>query len=205
MYKKVRNQASGSNARGSLSDVGEMLRYQPPKSNVWGHALRGMKPSKLHALASRFEDRVAASVAKRSAMAFLSPVDYQAVPPVSAMREVEEAVGRPFEHGQLILSEEELDRALAFLVRSEDRLLDLTYDFSIWRSVEIDAWKIGELHSKTRSEIKWVYGTSPRVCTSLWFQSRDEFYHVQVAFQELGICRLSEKHLKIAKRGIPRL
>ena len=72
----------------------------------------------------------------------------------------------------------------------------------LWDTVVVQAWRIHDRIADTSSGMDWIFGMSPRICTTFWFQNRDEFYYVQETLEELRICHLNEKHLKEMKRRV---
>jgi hypothetical protein len=177
-----------------------MLRYQPPKSNTWGHSLRKMKPSKERALVGEFERiAISRSVFGASSLWICRISTDHAVQP-EVIKRFELALKKESKEGYFHLTETEFEAALEYLISDEDGLPQLKGNVMLSKMVDIQEWRIRELSVPTKSRIHWVYGSSPHFSTFLRFNDREEFDFIQKVFEDLKICRLNEKHLKPVKR-----
>ena len=122
-----------------------MLRYEPPKSSVWGHSLRKMPEDRIK---SRFSQFLTNAVAA-----------YDELWPVSA--------------------------------RSQ--------------TFEIKKWRINGQEVDTRSRIMIHFGERPYISTMLVFETFEQFQSIKRVLEDIGLCKLNEKHLKMIKTKSKRL
>ena len=176
-----------------------MYRYQPPKSSVWGHSLRNMKPAKEREL---FHEFLRLAVAEyRIGQGSLS---------ISSM-ESPQLGARTVEHFERVLnvksfngffpklSEAQIDICFKELVLDEQ--LCVGQHVNLLEPVSIAKWLINERQSATRSSIILYYGSLPLLSTFLRFETIEEFQYIQHVMRTLKLCRLNDKHLKPGKRS----
>lgn len=178
-----------------------MYRYQPPKSSVWGHSLRKMKPARERELFQEFLRLAVASYqVGEGSLGITSIGPAQSAQSVSSCVEhFERVLGTPSFNGFFPkLSPESIEACFRELVSNEKWYLDshalLLQPFSI------TSWLVDGREVKTRSAIMVYYGSTPTLSTTLVFESLDEFHCVRRTLETLKLCRLNEKHLKAVKR-----
>jgi len=180
-----------------------MYRYSPPKSSVWGHGLRKMSPAREKQLSQQFLETAVAEY--EFAIASLN-VGAIAADRVEAARQVvryfERLLGRDALNTSFpILTKAEFDRCLAALISTPDFLAPRRPHISLSVHYKISQWRIRGAAIPTQSTLAFYFGTSPRIITFLLFSTVSEFKFVQSVLAELGLCTLSDKHLKLDKRA----
>ena len=178
-----------------------MLRYQPPKSNIWGHSLRKMKPSKERAAADEFEKKTVAKSVLGASSLWIARVLADKAIGAELIQQFETALGKESKEGYFHIVEAEFETAFGVLVSLEDELPDLKAHVLLSRRVKVQEWLIDGVAVPTASTLSWDFGTRPGVSTFLQFNDRREFDFIAAAFEELKICRLNEKHLKPVRRA----
>lgn len=182
--------------------LGKMiLRYQPPKSNIWGHSLRKMKPSIERALSGEFEEAAVARLSFSASSLWISRKAADRIVPQDLISRFEAAVQKESKEGFFHLSEVEFERAFAVLVTCESALSDIDATIALSRIVRIQEWRIAGVPVPTSSSVHWDFGSSPGISTFLSFGDRAEFDYVREVLERLKICRLNEKHLKPQKKS----
>ena len=175
-----------------------MYRYQPPKSSVWGHSLRNMKPAREREL---FQEFLRMAVAEyRIGEGSLS---------ISSM-ESPELGARSVEHFERVLnvksfngffpklSQAQIDICFSELVLDEH--LCVGQHVNLLEPISIAKWLIDERRTMTHSSIVLYYGSSPLLSTFLRFDTLEDFHYIQDVLLTLKLCRLNDKHLKVERR-----
>lgn len=175
-----------------------MLRYQPPKANVWGHSLRKMKPSIEIARAREFERRAVGSCQfATSSLMIAKLVSGPNEPlPLSVIKFFEDELKVASRLGYFRFDEAEFERALNLLIKHESAGQEFPAFIILSRVVEITAWKINGTDVPTTSNMHWAFGTQPDISTFLTFNDRAEYEFIRQVLMELEICTLNEKHLR---------
>jgi hypothetical protein len=179
-----------------------MVFYRPPKSSIWGHSLRKMKPSvqleKTNELKnilsyeceqelfdivfyddSRYKKKVAEIDFNNVCEMFKSYIDCQIFTPGTNYK----------------MNELQFQLALEKLKSFEAMFSKITTDIVLSHRLNIKGWHINNTYVKTNAEITHVYGTSPHIGTEILFNNRNEFYYLKNLLGTLGLCELNEKYL----------
>ena len=174
-----------------------MYRYQPPKSNVWGHSLRNMKPARERALFGDFLARAVAEYAVGDGSlviaSLLSPELSGATVAHFENLLGQKAVNNSFSMLSPAQSQRCLDELVANEALYQQQYVILTQPFRIAN------WLIEGAPSSTESLISVNYGSAPLLSTWLDFSSKEEFSYVADVLASLKLCRLNAKYLKPAR------
>jgi len=134
-----------------------MLRYQPPKSNIWGHSLRNMKPSKEWALASAFEERVVARAGLGTSLLQISPPMPHDANRTDLIQTFERTLDRQSMRGFFKLTEPEFHLALDALGAQEDALPELPALITLSKFTQVLEWRVAGVVVPTSSTITWTF------------------------------------------------
>jgi len=176
------------------SGYSAMYRYQPPKSSNWGHSLRNMQPSREKALFSDFVARVVAQYSFLDGILLMANASQREVVQ-HFERLLGTTVGR--DGATFALTPQQCQQCLDEIVADaalRPRLL-LAEVFGI------SMWSINGEAIVTDSRIHLQYGIKPWVSTFLQFETVEQFHYVKRVLEDLGFCKLNEKHLRSSKRG----
>jgi hypothetical protein len=174
-----------------------MFRYQPPKSSVWGHLLRKMPAERVK---PRFQAFLATAVAEytfSSASLAIQDTSGQVIP------RYERLVGTPAQHGSHFapLTHEQSDRCIDELIKDEASDPAAAAQIAIAQLFEITRWRIDGEEAATSSRVTIHYGRLPCISTHFQFETVEQFHSVRRVLEEIGLCKLKEKHLKPVKSG----
>ena len=169
-----------------------MFRYQPPKSSVWGHLLRKMPADRAKA---RFQEFLNTAVAEHnfsSASLTIQDASGEVVP------RYERLVGSPAQNGCCFyrLTLEESDRCLDELIKDEASAPGATSRFALAQLFEITKWRVNGQEVPTTSSVSIHFGQLPCISTFFQFETVEQFYSVKRVLEDIGLCKLNEKHLK---------
>lgn len=178
-----------------------VLVYRPPKSSVWGHSLRRMKPQRQRALVRQFLETTTAS--RQFGMGSLSLSRVVARAPVDeAVRQFESLLGqRSYDGFFPNLSAPDVERCLDAFEADERWYAE--FGGSVLQTVAITAWLIDGVPKQTVSTLHAHYGVTPVLGTTLGFDSSEDFGRIKAALDAIGLCKLNEKHLKGRRGRIP--
>ena len=73
---------------------------------------------------------------------------------------------------------------------------------SYCRHFTVSKWRFGNEEVSTKSFFMLFYTKPLRLTVSLNFESIEQFYHVKGLLEDLGLCKLNEKHLRFNGRKI---
>ena len=168
--------------------------YRPPKSSVWGHALRNMKPGRQRALVRQFLETATAAHGFGEGSLSIAGVIARA-PVEEAIRHFESLLEQPSYAGFFPkLSARDVDRCLDEF--EADERWHVEFGASVLQAVSITQWLIDGIPRNTRSALHVHYGSMPVLGTMLGFESIEEFRSVKAALESIKLCKLNEKHLK---------
>ena len=172
-----------------------MFRYQPPKSSVWGHLLRKMPADRAKA---RFQEFLATAVAEHkfnSASLMIQDASRQIVP------RYERLIGMPAQNGCSFarLTLEQSDRCLDELIKDEASAPGAAGHFALAQLFEITKWRVDGQEVPTSSSVTIHYGQLPCISTFFQFETVEQFHTVRRVLEDIGLCKLNEKHLKPEK------
>ena len=184
-----------------------MYRYQPPKSNIWGHSLRNMEPARQRALFEQFLKRAVAEYSFEGGIltvfAGSPPPHLQGQEPYghateSDVQRFEQLLGAVAQNGWFYsLTPHQCEVALNEIIRDSV----LRPGVLLKQSFEISKWLINGQPAAIRSRIHLDYGMKPCISTFLKFETVEQFEFVKKVLSDLHFCTLNEKHLKPVKRG----
>lgn len=187
-----------------------MYRYSPPKSNIWGHSLRQMAPTRQKALFDEFLKRAVAehsltggslTLYMGSAPAFF-PLEAQGMWGHVTRNDVqrfEQLLGTSAREGSFYsLSPQQCEAALNEIIRNST----LIPGVMLLQGVDVSKWLIEGQPVATQSRIMLYYGMKPCLSTFLQFETTGQFECIKRVLSDLDFCKLNEKHLKLIKRGL---
>jgi hypothetical protein len=184
-----------------------MYRYQPPKSSIWGHSLRNMKPARQRALFDEFLKKAVAEYSWFGGSLTLFVGSAPAFTPPEAQGEWGHVTSNDVQRFQQLLgagdrafyslSPQQCETALEEIIRNSA----LAPGVMLVQSVDVSKWLIEGQPAATQSRFILYYGMKPCLSTHLQFQTTDEFEFIKRVLSDLKFCKLNEKHLKPMKRG----
>jgi len=176
----------------------------PPKSSVWGHSLRKMKPDKEKMLIDNFFRKAVAeyhfSVGSIFFQRTLDTLSNEDIVKESKNYFIELLDITPNEIALSNLSREQFDLCLNELLNNNDLFISGKSGIVLNASMQISKWLINYKEVSTESTLSVSYGAKPWISTFFTFSSMDEFDYIKGVLEELGICRLNEKYLKEKKQ-----
>ena len=169
-----------------------MFRYQPPKSSVWGHLLRKMPPDRAKARFQEFRNNAVAEDKFSSASLRIQDDSGEVV------RRYERLVGIPTQDGCSFarLTLEQSDRCIDELIKDESSTPGAAARFALTQMFEITKWRIDGQEVPTTSSVIIHYGQLPCISTFFQFETVEQFHSVRRVLEDIGLCKLNEKHLK---------
>lgn len=186
-----------------------MYRYSPPKSNIWGHWLRKMEPTRQKALFDEFLKKAVAEYSPSggsltfyigSAPAFF-PAEAQGMwghVTSDDVKRFEQLLGATAREGAFYsLTSQQSELALAELIQNPT----LLPGSMLLLGVDISKWLIEGQPVETQSRIHLYYGMKPCISTFLEFETTGQFEFIKRVLADLDFCKLNEKHLKPFKQG----
>lgn len=172
-----------------------MYRYMPPKSNVWGHALRKMPVAREKQLFGEFLKSAAAEHEfSFGSLSILNPSEET----VSHFEQLLSTVAA--NRGFWSLDPQQCEKCLDELIRYDALTPSEAGRFMLTQRVEVSKWRIESAAIPTNSSFLLYYGRRARIATFLQFETIEQFRSVRRVFEELRLCKLNEKHLKPEKR-----
>lgn len=178
-----------------------MYKYAPPKSSVWGHSLQKMKPGKQKTLVDEFINKSVSEFQFNN-----SSVIYQRTLDTVFDDDLANKSTKIFE--DLIsasssdvvdlsnLTEEHFKLCLKELQSNSSHFISGKSGIILKYGMKISKWLIDNKEVPTESIFIVSYGAKPWVTTFFTFSEIDHFHFVKKSLDELGICKLNQKHLK---------
>src|SRR5262245_25807926 len=172
-----------------------MFRYQPPKSSVWGHLLRKMPPDRVKARFQEFRNTAVAEDTFSSATLMIQDDSGEVV------RRYEHLVGMPALNGCSFprLTLEQSDKCIDELIKDEASAPGAAGRFALAQLFQITKWRIAGQEVPTTSSVSIHYGQLPCISTFFQFETVEQFHSVRRVLEDIGLCKLNEKHLKPVK------
>jgi hypothetical protein len=164
-----------------------MYFYNRPKSAIWGHSLKKMKPARINALFSEFLVRAVAehSIWHRTLQVFKPLTSIH-------VRRFEQLLGVVAPGGHFSLTPHQFEESLHEII-NDDALIP---DVLLMQGVAISQWLIEGQPVATDSRFLVYY--CPRPCLTTWlnFETIEQFQCIRRVFEDLDFCELHEKYLK---------
>jgi hypothetical protein len=170
-----------------------MYRYQPPKSAVWGHGLRGMPALRARKLLQEFLSSSAAQYEFHSASLSID----RGGDPHDRFAELLGVPPKQFMHKNLRFDESEA--CLNEVIRLEAASPKDACTIDLNQHFKITEWTIGGQPVQTQSTVTMHYGVRPFLSTRLWFQTVEQFQYIRDVMTDVGLCKFSAQHLKLMK------
>ena len=188
-----------------------MYSYRPPKSNIWGHSLRKIEPTRQKALFDEFLEKAVAeySATGGSLTLFVGLAPTYIASDLQEMREdpkraqvehFEKLLGIPSHNNGSFysLTGQQCETALAELIQESG----LMRGSMLLQGFEISKWRIEGRPVELQSRIHLYYGVKPCISTFLRFETMEQFEFIKGVLSDLNFCKLNEKHLKPIKHGL---
>lgn len=151
-----------------------------------------MPVARAHLLVDTFLGKAAAEYAFVSASVWTSGTDEAIV------ARYEQLAGARAMHGHIWnLDHRASEACIAEFVKDEAVFREKDVHLSIWQTFTVSRWRVGEAETLTESKIIAAYDIRPHLQTSLTFESMEQFEFVRDVLSSIGLCQLSEKHLKL--------
>jgi hypothetical protein len=117
------------------------------------------------------------------------------------VRRYERLVGIPTQDGCSFarMTLEQSDRCIDELIKDEASAPGAASRFALTQMFEITKWRIDGQEVPTTSSVIINYGQLPCISTFFQFETVEQFYSVRRVLEEIGLCKLNEKHLKPLK------
>jgi hypothetical protein len=144
---------------------------------------------------ARFQEFLATAVAEHkfcSASLKIQDASGQVVP------RYERLVGMPSQNGCFLapLTHEQSDRCIDELIKDEASAPGAASHFALAQLFEITKWRIEGQEAPTTSRVSIHYGQLPCISTFFQFETVEQFHSVRRVLEDIGLCKLNEKHLK---------
>ena len=144
---------------------------------------------------ARFQEFLATAVAEHkfsSASLMIQDVSGQVVP------RYERLIGMPAQNGcsfaQLTL--EQSNRCIDELIKDEASAPGAAGHFALTQLFESTKWWVDGQEVPTSSGVTIHYGQLPCISTFFQFETVEQFHSVRRVVDDIGLCKLNEKHLK---------
>ena len=185
-----------------------MYRYSPPKSNIWGHSLGKMQPTRQRELFAEFLKRAVAEHSPTGGSLQFFIGDAPAFLPLEAqgqwghvtsddVRHFEQLLGSAASEGAFFsLTAQQCETALTELIQRSALLPGSI----LLQGVEVSKWRIDGQPVTTQSRVSLYFGMRPCISTFLEFESTSQFEFIKRVLADLDFCKLNEKHLKPSSR-----
>jgi hypothetical protein len=117
------------------------------------------------------------------------------------VRRYERLIGIPTQDGCSFarMTLEQSDRCIDELIKDEASAPGAASRFALTQMFEITKWRIDGQEVPTTSSVIINYGQLPCISTFFQFETVEQFYSVRRVLEEIGLCKLNEKHLKPLK------
>jgi len=143
---------------------------------------------------ARFQEFLVTAVAEHkfsSATLSIQDASGQVVP------RYERLIGMPAQNGCFYrLTLEQSNRCLDELIKDEASAPGAASHFALAQLFEITKWRVDEQEVPTSSSVTIHYGQLPCISTFFQFETVDQFHSVRRVLEDIGLCKLNEKHLK---------
>lgn len=179
-----------------------MFRYAPPKSSIWGHKLRKMAAPRERQLVDEFLNLATVGSAFNNGSVSLPKVapGWEPLPGafLDLIRLFEREIGGfPSDSGYYAnLNQTQFDFCYNQLLQAGALDVDNPASGHLSCLITIPRWRLHGREISTSSNLIVHYGPLPCLSTMFRFETVDDFYSVQKILSDIGLCNLSEKHLK---------
>ena len=166
-----------------------MLYYKPPKSSIWGHKLRKMRPDRQRKLTRDFfAEGVSEYKFEIGSLTILSS-SAQLIQRFERLLKV-----TAYKNQFSILTQRQCQKCIDEIIKEPS--FQITRQLLLLQCFVISKWRIHNKKVVTNSRIMLFYGLQPCMSTFLQFNSHEEFLIIKNLLLDLGLCKLNEKHLK---------
>ena len=144
---------------------------------------------------ARFQEFLATAVAEHkfsSATLSIQDASGEVVP------RYERLIGMPAQNGCCFyrLTLEQSNSCLDELIKDEASAPGAASNFALAQLFEITKWRVDGQEVPTNSSVTIHYGQLPCISTFFQFETVEQFYSVRRVLEDIGLCKLNEKHLK---------
>lgn len=177
------------------------MYYSPPKSSVWGHSLRRMKPEILRARVTAFVSKAVSRLAYSSGSIFFRPVSFPVADSSAFECHFMNLLSLPQpQPGFSNLTEEQSELCFRELVRNPSLYDSSSGGAELAVFYTISAWKMGETVVATNSRLGVYYGAKALIIPGFGFETDEHFSFLQASLESVGLCKLNPKHVKGRKK-----
>lgn len=177
------------------------MYYSPPKSSVWGHSLRKMKPDIQRDRVNAFLSSCTAGHAFATGALFFQPASF----PPPDLSDFEEhfkkllGLGDP-QPGFSNLTEEQFELCFQELLRRPSLYEPGRQGATVTALYTISAWKVGGRPINTSSSLGVYYGGRPWIVPRFHFETDEIFEYLRTSLENVGLCKMNPKHIKGRKQ-----
>ena len=107
----------------------------------------------------------------------------------------ERLVGMRSRDGFFKLTHEQSGKCIDELIKDEASTPRAASSFLLTQSITITKWRIDAQDVPTSSSVVMNYGQLPCISTFFQFETVEQFQSVKRVLEDIGLCRLNEKHL----------
>jgi hypothetical protein len=191
------------------------MYYRPPKSSIWGHSLRKMKPALQRERLDEFFIGAVCDYSFSSGSVTYLPFTSRdsLVRTLSSLARWKNSITRFNSHFMELLGVSDSEYTLSNLSEAQFEVCfqELLSDSSLFESgkygvsliayYDISSWRVGDKTVETDSSLGVHYGARPWLSTTFGFDSMEVFYHLRETLESAGLCRLNPKHIKGRKKS----
>ena len=120
-------------------------------------------------------------------------------PSEDIVRQFEQLLGISSRNGYFHLNEEQIRACLDEIIQRQAASPAGPKPYSVVQAITVTQWRIDGVNVPTRSMFHMHYGRLPCLSTFLQFDSIEHFQYIKRVLEDLKICKLNEKHLKLAR------
>jgi hypothetical protein len=147
---------------------------------------------------ARFQEFLATAVAEHnfsSASLMIQDPSGQVVP------RYEHLIGLPAQNGCCFarLTLEQSNKCIDELIKDEASAPGAAGHFALAQLFQVTKWRVDGLEVPTSSSVTIHYGQLPCISTFFQFETVEQFHSVRRVLEDVGLCKLNEKHLKPMK------
>jgi hypothetical protein len=169
-----------------------MYYYQPPKSASYGHSLQRMSTERAKTVFEKFLTNAVSEFKPISASLVVFNPSSKIIPII------EHLIGPIAKDSSFItLTQEQFEKCLSEIITKKELTSSEMKSFMLMQALLISKWNINGQDIATESLISMYYGQIQCIATILQFDTIEQFQYIKQVFDDLGLCKLNEKHLKV--------
>ena len=173
------------------------MYYSPPKSSVWGHSLRKMKPSVQRERLEAFLTTSVSAYSYATGSIYFQPTTFSPSESAEFDRHFTELLGLPEPQlGFSNLTEAQFELCFQQLLNSPSLYESGKRGATVTASYAISAWSIEGSSVETSSLLGVNYGGKPWLIPRFSFETIEMFEYLRERLEAAGLCKLNPKHIK---------